>query len=192
MNRQELYDLLVSYAKRTDLGPAFSAFLLAAESKIARDVRSIYGQKLATGTFTAGENPLPAGYLETMDIAVNGRPSYLVSWEAFVDGKRCNTYREIHVFYGQGIHIVQGGPYEWWHHARLPALTMPADTHALLEAEPLLYLNALLKEVGDWSMDLEMSQRALSEYNELVARINADANCRRTSTAEVRINGIPS
>jgi hypothetical protein len=192
MNRQELYDLLVSYAKRTDMGPAFPAFLLAAESQIARDVRSIYTQKLATGTFTAGENPLPVGYLQTMDIAVNGCPSYLVSWEAFQEGKRRNTSQNIHVFYGQSIYTVRGGVYEWWHHARLPALTMPTDTNALLEAEPLLYLKALLKEVGDWAMDLEMKQTAYQEYTELVARINADANRRRTSTAEVRINGIPA
>lgn len=167
------------WLNRSDLAAVAPSFISLAEASFQRLVRTRQMVARATATITSQFFPLPADFLEAVNLQVNsadGGPMQVISMEQADDVRRWEPsgVPRYYVIVGTNIELIpvpQGStPVELTYYARIPALTDAAPTNWLLSAAPDLYLYGALLQSAPYLRDdprvqtwATLHERALSD-----------------------------
>lgn len=198
----ELRAATLDWLNRADLAPVFDTFLALAEAEMRIDVRLRGTQAIDRSTLviTGQYTPLPAAFDAFLSVDTAAAPYIRPQpvMPAEIDLLRtgytvpgvpsCARYYAI---VGDQIEVfpVPAAPETWniafW--TTLPALGFFQPTNWLLQAQPGIYLNAVLKQTAPYLKEDERVATWGAAYERLAEAFKVSEDTKRLSAAPVRI-----
>lgn len=193
-DRLELEERVARYLHRTDItAEDYNTAIAIATSEIGRDLRAEaneYFLSVAAGSLTQ-PYPLPDGFREmrSIEVAVYG------GWATLSAGTRAQVNQFAQSGGLPARYVVMAGelflrPFQavetqLWYWGEPEALSLPADSNAVLERHFNLYLYRVSAEICLIAQDLELTEGYLGLFDKHVGRINA-------SSAQSRLGDSPA
>ena len=202
MNLDGLVEMVASYTKRPDLTSQIRTYFIPlAEARIGRDLRSMENERYAEVTPVDAENgaELPADFGAPLAIHVKGNswplastgPDSLKKWQSVSSAENPLFYYIAASKTDAGKKAVYTAPYngaalEVSYYSR-PELTDAANTNAVLDRYPQLYLYASMLELHVWEKNAEALATIQGSYTDEIGAINRDAERARGAKPAMEI-----
>lgn len=182
MNYGELKSAIADYMHRPDLTAQIPLFVEQARTRINRDLRA--REMVTRQTLTPGANPfpLPADFLEMIDISYVRRTQRvslrLSPMTRINEYDRANTpvpFPEYYSINGTEIVVSPNGEdqeYTLIYYAAEPKLIDDSDEPITLESFPSLWLHGSLIEAHAYTQDEELRGTATQVYTSEITRLN--------------------
>lgn len=183
----ELQQAIADFLNRDDLAATVPTFIRLAEAQIARDVRHWRMERIKEADFDEAFEVLPADWLETIRLQLDGMPMQLASREEIARWRRGNSSGQPRFF----CHAA--GRFEVWpipdgvrraellYRARVPALSDAEPVNWLLTEAPDVYLYGALLQSAPYLVDDERTQTWGALYSAAVANLNRASEAARFS-----------
>jgi len=204
MNYGQLKALIASTAHRSDLATQIPGFIAQAEDMIANNLRSFDMEisadltDLDRTTIDGAAYKMPTDFLEMISFAQGIGSKVRVelrslSFEETTEVSHAKSRQRSPVGNGAiGYTIVKrnilvfpapplGNEFALLYYARLPALTLDADTNLLLTNQSSIYLYAALKHLGIYVQDMELSQLYDELFFSTADRLNTQSDRHRNA-----------
>lgn len=193
MNYGELKAAVLNWSARSDVASVMSDVVRMAEATIARDVRVRAMEKVATGTLSGGVAVLPADYLETRTLVIDGDVYAYVPPERYQLEQGQGSTAKHFTSVGLSLYVVGGGSgsYSLTYLGSFPALSADADTNWLLTNAPDVHLYAALKAASVFVKDAAAAQGYEALYQDAKNKVNSvDKASRFNGATVVRSRGV--
>lgn len=159
-NYSELQTAIANWTKRADQTALIPDFIMLAESKFNRILRTRNQETSATITPSAGVGALPSDFLQFRRVYIDTTPAfeleYLPPEQFYLKFPKANYWfgpiSRYFTIEGGNIILSQTATQndlKVLYHAKIPALTASNTTNWLLTAHPDIYLCASLAEAND-------------------------------------------
>lgn len=168
MDRASLFSLVLAETFRSDQSSNLPDWLLLAEAKIARELRCDEMSATATLDTSSGAADLPDDYLGMRAVYdANGPLQQVGLMEYRTSTNQTRTYALVN---RQVLARVDEVTLDYF--ARPAAMAVDADTTAVLDAHPDLYVSLLSWYLYRRTQDLELAANALQAYNDARDTLN--------------------
>lgn len=165
MNWGEIKAAVIELSHRTDLASLLPVFLKLAEQRIyygelnSPKVRCAAMRQFAT----LANGTQPAGYLEAIKVAPNGKPEWPLTYrhmEQMPDAWQSFSWD------GQTLVLSedQAFPVDLTYYAKLATPVADTDENWLMANAPNIYISSILVEVGRRGFDDELAAREANNY----------------------------
>lgn len=161
-----------------------------AETQLNQRLRTVWQETADTLTFTGGEAPLPADFLEMID--VYGPCGYQMRASMRADSRRPGTSFSRYSI-GSGKIYIRGfsGDKDILYYAAIPTISASLSaTNWLLERNGDVYLYAVGLQAAKFLKDLELSQATDQLLSFALQALKIDDDRSRWSNAVVRVQGM--
>lgn len=182
------------YAGKNDFAHVFPRLLGLAELKLNRGLRVADMEVTDTVTLTAGSGPLPADFLEAVEVKnANGIPIRAVALQqqtASYMGR--SGIPAGYAIIGNAINVAPSadGDLTITYYGKIPALTPAAPTNWLLTKAPDVYLYALVTEIAIWAKDAEGASAAQQLMALALTGLGIQDERARWGNAQVVVGGV--
>ena len=187
MNYGELKTAVPNWLANSTVTPVIGDVVRLAVAVIDRDVRVRAMEKAVTGTLVDGVAALPADYLESRNLVINGEVYDYITPERYqLEQSRGGVFKHFTAV-GLSLYVVGGGSgaYTLTYVASFPALTADTDTNWLLTNAPDVHLYACLKQAAVFVKDAAAAQGYEALYQDAKNKVNS-------SDRASRFNGMTS
>ncbi len=175
MDRQALFSLTLAETVRPDKAADLPNLLLLVEARIARELRCVEMSASDILDTSTGEAPLPADFLGLRSVYTDTLALQQVGLAEY----RIKRYQRTTFAMANGKLFARLGEVSIDYFARPAAMSADADTTAVLDAHPDLYVALLSFYVFKQTQDLELAQTAQGTYEAARDTLNELADRQR-------------
>lgn len=181
------------YSGRDDIAHLFPRFLVIAELKLNRVLRTADMEKTATVLLTEGEGSLPADFLEARQVlAADGQALRALPLQELSSHGTSVGPPVGYAIIGGAIRVRPKGGEDirLTYYAKIPPLTAAAPGNWLIEKAPDVYLYALVEEIAVWERDAAKAGAAEALKRQAMAGLGLADERLRWGNAEIVIGGL--
>lgn len=188
----ELQTSLTNWSHRADLASLLPDFIVLAEAKLNRNLRTIDMETAATLTPVSGVCALPSDYLSSRRVYVNTSSpiemeylppeQFYIKYPITVGGSKYYTIE------GETLILADRGAasVKLLYYQAIPALASNS-TNWLLTSHPDLYLSASLAELYDYTKNTNEMAKWAEKAREIVDNVHSHDNKRKYSGSAMRV-----
>lgn len=188
---------IADYLDRDDLSDAVLAgFIAKCESRLRFDVRHWRMQNRATTTVSAADQyiELPADWIETISVRINGDPVALSSVDTIDDKRAANSTTgqpSLYAIAENALHLYPSADAEYTmeivYLQSIPALSDVTTTNWLLDYHPDIYLYGSLVHTAAYLQEDERIVTWAKLYDGAVTKLNNESEQAKWSGSGLRL-----
>ena len=179
---------VAAYLHRTDLTTEIQGFIEKARLRVARDLRSLEQETVATLTGpTASVFALPTDFMEARKVHSEGVPLRAINFDEIAYWSSSSS-PYVFAIYGRNLWVPGATKIQLGYFQIEATLTSGGTEHPTMAAFPQVWLYASLAEAGLFTRDFELMDRTAGAYSAEVEAINQRAELARQGPAPSMIS----